>query len=75
MIDPLLALGGLAFIAAAIGFVAGLVAAATRVDHVDLVRAKWVEITVSHDRRRLWVNADTGMLLRIYDIQELVLRD
>ena len=45
------------------------------VAHVDLPSAAWVEVSVSQDRRRLWVNTERGLVCRICGIDTLVLPD
>jgi hypothetical protein len=39
---------------------------------VDLPSARYVEVTHSRDRRRLWINTENGLVLRIYGIGTLI---
>lgn len=43
--------------------------------HVDLPRATTVEVKISHDGRRLWIDTNKGNVLRIYNIDKLILHD
>ena len=42
---------------------------------VDLTEARWGEVTISHDRHRLWINTEHGLVCRIYGIATLILPD
>ena len=42
---------------------------------VDLNKAEVIEVKISRDGKRLWVDSQAGNLLRIYNIGKLILRD
>ena len=43
--------------------------------YVDLNAANTVEIRISADGKRLWIDTDRGNVLRIYGIGKLILTD
>ena len=42
---------------------------------VDLPGAVTVEITISADRKRVWIDTEAGNICRIYNMNRLVIRD
>lgn len=44
-------------------------------DYVDLPHAETVEIKISADGQRVWIDTEVGNICRIYGIKELVVTD
>jgi hypothetical protein len=55
------------------GFFLGTALRSTR-PAIDLPEARWIEVAISDDRRRLRVNTEDGMVLRAYGIETLVIK-
>lgn len=44
-------------------------------DYVDLTHAETVQITISADGTRIWIDSENGNLCRIYNIKQLEVED